>query len=90
MERRRNRPERYNRELVHTSIKAMQRVTEIRQKRQERFYELRQRKAEKYKLAEARRELQRDVRLVRAEPSLLRQEEREKLKIPVEMERSKN
>eukprot|EP00210_Caulerpa_lentillifera_P002922 g2789.t2 len=84
MERRRNRPERYNRQLLHTSIKAMKTITEIRKKRQDRFYELRMRRAEKYRRLEARRELKRDVRLVRAEDNLLRQEVKEKLRIPVE------
>ena len=62
----------------------MRTITEIRKKRQDRFYDLRMRKADKYRRAEARRELQRDVRLVRAEDSLLRTEIKEKLKIPAE------
>lgn len=62
----------------------MKSITEIRKKRQDRFYELRMRKAEKYQRAEARRELKRDVRLVRAEDNLLREEVKERLKIPVE------
>lgn len=62
----------------------MKSITEIRKKRQDRFYELRMRKAEKYRRSEARRELKRDVRLVRAEDNLLREEVKERLKIPVE------
>jgi len=34
----RNRPVKYNRELVSTTLRAMKRIAEIRQKRQDRFY----------------------------------------------------
>ncbi|CAE6515680.1 unnamed protein product [Rhizoctonia solani] len=40
-EKRRNVPVRYNRELVHTTIKAMQRVTEVRAKRERAFWKAR-------------------------------------------------
>ena len=30
MEKRRNRPEKYNRELVHKTVKAMERISEVR------------------------------------------------------------
>ena len=30
MERRRNRPEKYDRELVHKTVKAMEKITEVR------------------------------------------------------------
>lgn len=41
MERRRNRPEKYDREVVQSTVEAMKRITEIRAKRQERFWEQR-------------------------------------------------
>jgi len=62
----------------------MRTITDIRKKRQDRFYDLRMRKADKYRRGQVRRELTRDVRLVRAEESLLREEVKEKLKQPVE------
>ncbi|KAG8684847.1 ATPase-activating ribosome biosynthesis protein [Ceratobasidium sp. 423] len=40
-EKRRNIPVRYNRELVHTTLKAMQRVTEVRAKRERAFWKAR-------------------------------------------------
>lgn len=39
LERRRNRPEKYNRVLVHKSVKAMKKILDIRKARQDRFYE---------------------------------------------------
>ncbi|CAE6406420.1 unnamed protein product [Rhizoctonia solani] len=40
-EKRRNTPVRYNRELVQTTLKAMQRVTEVRAKREKAFWKAR-------------------------------------------------
>ncbi|CAE6443680.1 unnamed protein product [Rhizoctonia solani] len=40
-EKRRNIPVRYNRELVHTTLKAMQRVTEVRARRERAFWKAR-------------------------------------------------
>ena len=39
MERKRNRPEKYNRLLVQKSVKAMKKILDIRKARQDRFYE---------------------------------------------------
>jgi hypothetical protein len=39
LERKRNRPEKYNRILVQKSVKAMKKILEIRKVRQDRFYE---------------------------------------------------
>ncbi len=41
LERKRNRPEKYDRQVVAKTIQAMQRIDEIRTRRQERFYEKR-------------------------------------------------
>jgi len=38
MERKRNRPEKYNRVLVQKSVKAMKKILDIRKARQDRFY----------------------------------------------------
>lgn len=62
---RRNVPVRYNRELVATTLKAMARIEEIRQKRERAFYKNRM-KGNKEK------EFLRDKKLVEANPELLR------------------
>ena len=40
-ERRRNRPERYNREVVEQTLKAMKKIEEVRVQRESRFWESR-------------------------------------------------
>lgn len=65
---RRNVPVRYNRELVATTLKAMSRIEEIRQKRERAFYKNRM-KGNKEK------DFLRDKRLVESNPELLRMRE---------------
>lgn len=65
---RRNVPVRYNRELVQTTLKAMDRVEEIRQKRERAFYKNRMKGNEE-------RDFLRDKALVEANPELLRMRE---------------
>lgn len=62
---RRNVPVRYNRELVETTLKAMDRIEEIRQKRERAFYKNRMKGNEE-------RDFLRDKALVEANPELLR------------------
>ena len=62
---RRNVPVRYNRELVATTLKAMARIEEIRQKRERAFYKNRMK-------GNKEREFLRDKKLVEANPELLR------------------
>lgn len=62
---RRNVPVRYNRDLVATTLKAMARVEEIRQKRERAFYKNRMRGNKERKLAA-------DKKLVQDHPELLR------------------
>lgn len=62
---RRNVPVRYNRDLVATTLKAMARVEEIRQKRERAFYKNRMRGNKERKLAA-------DKKLVQDNPELLR------------------
>lgn len=62
---RRNVPVRYNRELVETTLKAMDRIEEIRQKRERAFYKNRMKGNEE-------RVFLRDKALVEANPELLR------------------
>jgi len=56
-EKRRNVPEKYNRDTVEKTLKAMKRVEEIKQKRQDKFYEKRMEVKKKLETAEALREL---------------------------------
>ncbi|ODV77756.1 uncharacterized protein CANTADRAFT_26825 [Suhomyces tanzawaensis NRRL Y-17324] len=65
---RRNVPVRYNRDLVATTLKAMGRVEEIRQKRERAFYKNRMRGNTEKKLAA-------DRKLVEQNPELLRMRE---------------
>ncbi|OVF06262.1 putative ribosome biogenesis protein [Clavispora lusitaniae] len=65
---RRNVPVRYNRELVATTLKAMSRIEEIRQKRERAFYKNRMR-------GNKERELALDRKLVEQNPELLRMRE---------------
>lgn len=62
---RRNVPVRYNRELVATTLKAMSRIEEIRQKREKAFYKNRMRGNKERKMAA-------DRKLVDQNPELLR------------------
>lgn len=72
MERKRNRPEKYNRALLVKTVKAMKRVTDIRKRRQDAFYDARMRKAKMGEKAKLRKEIERDTHLVRAPDSLLK------------------
>lgn len=65
---RRNVPVRYNRELVQTTLKAMDRIEEIRQKRERAFYKNRMKGNEE-------RDFLRDKALVESNPELLRMRE---------------
>lgn len=62
---RRNVPVRYNRELVATTLKAMSRIEEIRQKRERAFYKNRMR-------GNKERQMTADRKLVEQNPELLR------------------
>lgn len=84
MERRRNRPEKYDREIVHKTVQAMKKVNEIRAARQDRHYEKRMEKSKVIQKAADRRQLEQEIHLVKAPKSLLAKEREEKLKVAVE------
>lgn len=87
MERRRNRPEKYNREVVQKTVKAMQRIKDIRVKRQDRFWEARMAGNKAAQRAADLRELEEDIHLVRAPKSLQKakkEEVREKERVLAE------
>ena len=63
-EKRRNRPVKYDRELMGKTIKAMQRVEEIKGEREKRFYKNRMKDAAGLKRAQARVELEKGIELI--------------------------
>jgi large subunit ribosomal protein L24e len=83
MERRRNRPEKYNRELVAKTVQAMKRIKEIRVARQDRFYEARMAKARNMQREAEKRQLEQEIHLVKA-PAALAKEREQKIKLAVE------
>ena len=82
LERRRNRPEKYDREAVAKTLKAIGKIDEVRSKRQARFYEKRMNKA---LLAEKKAEkvqLEKEIHLIKA-PGAQLTEAKEKLRVRV-------
>lgn len=89
MERKRNRPEKYDRQLVHKTVKSMQKVEEIRVKRQARFHMERMARAKGARVASEKKELEQDITLIRAPAALARDRDaaakaQQKLRVPVE------
>eukprot|EP00884_Botryococcus_braunii_P023149 jgi/Botrbrau1/9518/Bobra.0211s0009.1 len=92
MERRRNRPEKYNRELVGKTLQAMDKITKIRSARQDRHYEQRMRVAKAVERKEDKKQVANQIHLLRNPAATLSAEEvktrlqksREKLRVPVE------
>lgn len=80
MERRRNRPEKYDRELVGKTLTAIKKIEKIRTRRQERFHEARMNKAKGAQKAADRKELEQQVHLVKAPESLLKDAAKEKVR----------
>ena len=72
-ERRRNRPERYNREVMSATLKAMKRVSSIKQRRESRFIEVRKRKGQRVLKEKDKEMLTSERHLVEA-PDGIRQE----------------
>jgi large subunit ribosomal protein L24e len=63
-EKKRNRPVKYNRELVGNTIRAMKRVAEIKTKREERFYKNRMKASREVQRVHDRKELKEDLDLL--------------------------
>ena len=82
LERKRNRPEKYDRELVYKTIKAMEKIGEIRTKRQERFYEKRMLRAKRMQKSNDKVELEKEIHLIKAPASLTA--EKDKLRVAAE------
>lgn len=86
LERKRNRPEKYDREVVSKTIKAMERIEDIRVKRQGRFHDARMQRAKAQQVAADKVQLEKEIHLVKAPAALTG--EREKLRVPVEQAES--
>lgn len=82
LERKRNRPEKYNREVVAKTLKAIGKIEEIRTKRQERFYERRMQRAKQLEKKAKKVQLEKEIHLIRAPASLTA--EKDKLRERVE------
>ena len=72
-EKKRNRPVRYDRDLVASTIQAMKRVEQIKQARQERFYAQRMKNVKSLETDRARNEIVKSVNLVAPAKSLQRE-----------------
>jgi large subunit ribosomal protein L24e len=82
LERKRNRPEKYNRETVSKTLKAIGKIAEIRSKRQERFYEKRMNKAKKLEKKAEKVQLEKEIHLIKAPAAI--NSAKEKLRIRVQ------
>lgn len=71
LERRRNRPIKYDREVMRKTVAAVQRIDEIRTRRQERFYEKRMAAARGQQVAADKAQLEAEVHLIKAPASLV-------------------
>ncbi len=65
-ERKRNRPERYDRNVTQSTLRAMKKVEEVRVRRAERFYDNRMKGKESEDRKANKRELEQQIHLVRA------------------------
>mmetsp|Transcript_720 Transcript_720/g.2302 ORF Transcript_720/g.2302 Transcript_720/m.2302 type:complete len:173 (-) Transcript_720:200-718(-) len=63
-EKRRNRPVKYDRDLVGTTLRAMQRVQEIKSRREEIFFNRRMKDAKKEQVARDKVELKQDISVI--------------------------
>lgn len=87
LERKRNRPERYDRNVVENTVKAIKKIDEVRVKREAKFWESRM-KVKKERKADVV-ELEKNIHLVKApaaleaDPSLTLPKKAEKLKVMV-------
>ena len=85
-ERKRNRPERYDRNITQSTLRAMKKVEEVRVRRAERFYENRMKGKEDERRRADKRELEQQIHLIRA-PGASRKEAqntaKEKFKVKV-------
>jgi len=81
-EKRRNVPVKYDRALVQTTVRAMKRITEIKQRRAKKFYEQRMEVKKQTEYKDGLQELEKNIQLVKAPESLTKKMAPEKVKLP--------
>jgi len=81
LERRRNRPEKYDRTAVAKTLKAIGKIDQIRSKRQERFYEKRMNKAKIMEKKAERVQLEKEIHLIKAPASLTAAKEKLRVRV---------
>eukprot|EP00511_Aplanochytrium_stocchinoi_P007389 CAMPEP_0204830292 /NCGR_PEP_ID=MMETSP1346-20131115/8449_1 /ASSEMBLY_ACC=CAM_ASM_000771 /TAXON_ID=215587 /ORGANISM="Aplanochytrium stocchinoi, Strain GSBS06" /LENGTH=119 /DNA_ID=CAMNT_0051960461 /DNA_START=266 /DNA_END=625 /DNA_ORIENTATION=+ len=91
-EKRRNRPVKYDRELMQQTLRAMKRVEEIKSARQQRFYKNRMKDVKQIEKVRARKEIVQSIDLVAPAASKQRQKTNvvEKAKAKLEQAKSAN
>ncbi|CAM6103699.1 unnamed protein product [Calypogeia fissa] len=93
LERRRNRPERYDRTVVEQTIKAIKKIEEVRVKRESKFWESRMKSKKSVERKEAAAELEQSIHMVKAplalqaDPSLTLPKVSEEIKVKVATKR---
>ncbi|KAL6202467.1 PREDICTED: probable ribosome biogenesis protein RLP24 [Fragaria vesca subsp. vesca] len=86
-ERKRNRPERYDRNLAENTLKAIKKIDKVRVDREAKHHEKRM-KGRKTKIGDqARKELIQSINMVQA-PDSIRQDRSEKIKVPKQVEQT--
>ena len=65
-EKKRNRPVKYDRELIQNTLQVMKRVSEVKSKREKEFWKKRMEGNEKIEKIAAKKELEKDIHLIKA------------------------
>jgi large subunit ribosomal protein L24e len=81
LERKRNRPEKYDREVVAKTLKAIGKIEAIRSKRQERHYERRMQRAKQLEKKAEKVQLEKEIHLIKAPASLIADKEKLRVKV---------
>ncbi|KAM7275921.1 hypothetical protein ACFE04_017787 [Oxalis oulophora] len=84
-ERKRNRPERYDRNVTENTLAAIKKITKVRSERESKHIEKRLSTNKKKSLVEAKRSLEQDISLIQAPEGIrtLQQKQKVKVKAPV-------
>jgi len=82
-EKKRNVPVKYDRELVTTTVKAMKKISEVKEQRQKQFYENRMKAKKKSEKLEALKDLEKNIDVIQSPSAIQRQQEEEPQKIKI-------
>mmetsp|Transcript_1492 Transcript_1492/g.2358 ORF Transcript_1492/g.2358 Transcript_1492/m.2358 type:complete len:167 (+) Transcript_1492:104-604(+) len=89
-EKRRNRPVKYDRDVMQQTLTAMKRVQEIRENREDRYYRLRMRNVKQIEKVRARKEIVQGIDLVAPAASKQRQATNIVEKVTAKLEKEKS